>query len=582
MNHPQQQQQTGSDWDAIVIGGGIGGLSTAAFLATNGLKTLLLEQYSVVGGCSHVFRRKRQWEFDVGIHYIGDCGANGQVTRILRSLGLQDRIEFNLMDSNGYDTIVLPDKQVKVPYGWDNYLDNLISAFPKEEKGLRKFVGVISAIGMAIDRSRSPASLKGIAKLALDAGASSVWTMMPVTALMDYCGLSEEARIVVSIQFGQYGCPPSRAPVVLHAGLLQNYIEGGAWYPKGGGQVFGGNLVEVIQAHNGAVRTQARVDRILLDNGKVRGVQLDSGEIFNARIVVSAADLKKTYINMIGVDNLPARFVKKVQNYQMTSPFMNVFLGLDTDLNERMPNTNYFSVPSTTSLIDSFGEMIDHATRMPQREWLKRARAELPAFIHSGSRKDPSHSRHAPAGCSSLESMIMVPAQYDFWTRAKKRESYSRDTYYLDLKEELTDILIQRVEEVMPGIKQHIVWREAATPLTHERYTLSTAATAYGLEPNIKQFGPFRPRSKTIIPGLFIAGTSTAWGPSVEGTFLSGLHAAAAILGRDLDREIRDGRIYADVAKLPKHTEAWDPLKVSKVSLRTRGQAVQEEVEEEM
>ncbi|MGB5886474.1 MAG: NAD(P)/FAD-dependent oxidoreductase [Acinetobacter venetianus] len=575
----QQTQTLASHWDAIVIGGGIGGLSSAAFLATNGMKTLLLEQYSLVGGCSHVFRRKRQWEFDVGIHYIGDCGADGQVPRILRSLGLADRIEFNLMDSTGYDTIVLPDKLIKVPYGWDNYLDNLIGAFPHEEKGLRKFVGIISSIGMALDRSRTPASTKGLLKFALDAGVHSAWAMMPVTTLMDYCRLSEEARIVVSIQFGQYGCPPSRAPVVLHAGLLQNYIEGGAWYPKGGGQMFAGNLVEVIEAHNGAVRTQAKVERILLDNGKVSGVRLESGEEFHSKTVVSAADLKKTYLNMIGAENLPARFVKKVNNFTMTSPFMNVFLGLDIDLHDRMPNTNYFSVPTTNSLIESYGQMIDNATSISQDQWLKRARAELPSFIHSGSRKDPSHSRHAPPGCSSLESMTMVPAQYEFWTHANKGESYSKDSYYLELKEELTDILIQRVEDVMPGIKQHIIWKEAATPLTHERYTLSTAATAYGLEPNIKQFGPFRPRSKTVIPGLFIAGTSTTWGPSVEGTFISGLHAASAILGRDLDQEIRQGHVYADISKLPKHDSKWDPLKVSKVNLRQSRNQVDEDEE---
>lgn len=94
-----KQVENKMHWDAIVIGAGIGGLSTAAFLACNGKSTLLLEQYNVVGGCSHVFRRKRQWEFDVGIHYIGDCGETGQVTTMLNSLGLKERITFLPMDA---------------------------------------------------------------------------------------------------------------------------------------------------------------------------------------------------------------------------------------------------------------------------------------------------------------------------------------------------------------------------------------------------------------------------------------------------------------------------------------------------
>ncbi|MCU4413304.1 NAD(P)/FAD-dependent oxidoreductase [Acinetobacter sp. WU_MDCI_Axc73] len=564
MNIPIMHQQNTTRWDAIVIGGGIGGLSTAAFLATNGLKTLVLEQYHIVGGCSHVFRRKRKWEFDVGIHYIGDCGEHGQVTTMLRSLGLNERIDFLLMDSRGYDTVVTPNHTVKIPYGWDNYLDNLIAAFPKEEKGLRKFIGVISTIGQAIDRSRTPASLQGMLKLGKDAGFATAWTMLPVSKLLDYCGLSTEARTVVSVQFGQYGCLPSKAPVVLHAGLLQNYIEGGAWYPKGGGQVIAANLVEVIQAHSGSlIKTHAKVDKILLENGQVIGVRLDSGEEFQSKYVVSAADLKKTYLDMVGVEHLPSRFVKKIRNYKMSDPFVNVYLGLDTNLNDWMPNTNFFSVPTNEPLEQTGRILGSNARLLTRKQWIEKAYKSLPAFIHSSTVKDPTNLRHAPEGCSTLESMSMVPASREFWTKAQQGKAYGRDPFYLDLKEHITEIMIQRAEEVLPDIRQHIVWKEASTPLSHERYTLSSDATAYGLECNIWQYGPFRPKSKTIISGLYVAGTSTTWGPSIEGSFLSGLHAASTILGRDLDREIHSGAVYADLNKLPTQAEKWDPLKVS-------------------
>lgn len=559
-----KQVENKMHWDAIVIGAGIGGLSTAAFLACNGKSTLLLEQYNVVGGCSHVFRRKRQWEFDVGIHYIGDCGETGQVTTMLNSLGLKERITFLPMDASGYDTVVTPNHRVKIPYGWDNYLANLIEAFPHEEKGLRQFIHIISTIGMAIDRSRTPASWAGTLKFTFDAGYASRWAMMPVSKLLDACKLSTEARTVVSVQFGQYGCIPAKAPVIVHAGLLQNYIEGGAWYPKGGGQVIAANLVEVIQAHGGMIKTQAKVEQILIEQAKVRGVRLESGETFYADTVISAADLQKTYLNMVGVENLPKRFVRKVKNYKMSDPFFNVFLGLDTDLQQWMPNTNYFSVPSNEPLDKTASILGDTGhPQLTQQQWLNKAEKCLPAFIHSSTVKDPHNHRHAPEGCSTLESMTMVPAQRSFWTKATDSEKYGRDQHYLDLKTQLTEIMIQRVEDVLPGIKKHIVWQEAATPLSHERYTLSTQATAYGLECNTRQFGPFRPKSKTIIPGLYLAGTSTTWGPSIEGAFLSGLHAAAAILGRDLDKEIKSGVVYANQKQLPPQNDQWDPLKIS-------------------
>jgi all-trans-retinol 13,14-reductase len=562
--HTPNTEKKFTSWDAIVIGGGIGGLSTAAFLATNGKKTLLLEQYNVVGGCSHVFRRKRKWEFDVGIHYIGDCGENGELTTMLGSLGLKDRIHFSLMDATGYDTVVTPNHRVKIPYGWDNYLNNLIVAFPNEEKGLKRFIHIISNIGMAIDRSRTPSSLWETTKFGFKAGTSAAWAMMPVSKLLDYCGLSVEARTVVSVQFGQYGCIPSKAPVVLHAGLLQNYISGGAWYPLGGGQVLAGNLVEVIESHGGMVRTQAKVDKILIRNNKVHGVVLENGDELLSNTVISAADIKKTYLNMVGVDNLPSKFVRKVRNYKMSDPFVNVYLGLDTDLRDWMPNTNYFSVPTNEPLEQTAAILGEEGQkRLTTAQWIKKARHSLPAFIHSSTVKDPDNRRHAPLGHSTLESMSMVPASREFWTKAHADQNYSKDNHYLDLKESLTEIMIQRAEEILPGIKQHIVWKEASTPLSHERFTLATDATAYGLECNIRQYGPFRPKSKTLISGLYLAGTSTAWGPSIEGAFLSGLHAASAILGRDMDKEIHSGQVYAKVNLLPVQDSHWDPLKVS-------------------
>ena len=133
-------------WDAVVVGAGLGGLTTAAYLATNGLRTVVLEQGKVAGGCSQVFRRRGRYEFDVGVHYIGDCHLGGTMWTVLRGLGLEATIDFAEMDPDGFSTLMFPGLNFRVPRGWDNYLARLLDTFPGEERGIRRCVGVLRRV----------------------------------------------------------------------------------------------------------------------------------------------------------------------------------------------------------------------------------------------------------------------------------------------------------------------------------------------------------------------------------------------------------------------------------------------------
>jgi ferredoxin--NADP+ reductase len=553
-------------WDAIVIGAGLGGLTAAAYLTTAGRRTLLLEQYDVVGGCSHVFRRKRKWEFEVGVHYLGDCEPDGQIPTILRGLGLDDHIEFLAMDPDGFDTLCYPDLTLRVPKGWDNYLANVIDAFPAEERAVRRYLGVMRRLGEAMDRSATPASFGGMAAFAARGRLASAWALVPLNRLLEACGLSERARAALSVQCGSYVCPPSRTPVALHAAFLHNYIKDGAYYPKGGGQVFAAHMTDLIRTHGGDVRTRARVRRILVDDGRVIGVRLQDGEKLLARVVVSNADIKRTYLDMVGREHLSAWTVRRVDGWRMTLPFVNVYLGLDVDLADRMPNTNLFSMPTWDSLDLLWTDTVQGIGSRTPAAWQEELRGRLGAYVHSSTVKDPA-GHYAPAGHSAVEVMVPFVPDYRAWGVSQgpwHGEDYSSGARYLETKEAITEIMVDRAADVIPCLRGHVVYREAATPITQERYTLSTDGAAYGIEMSIGQFGPLRPKPRTEIAGLYLAGASQAWGPGVEGAMLSGLHAAGAALNRDLAREVHAGLVLGDHAKLTGGGPGWDPLLASK------------------
>jgi all-trans-retinol 13,14-reductase len=302
-------------WDAIVIGSGLGGLSCAAYLAAAGKRTLVLEGHYVAGGNSQAFRRHyqgRTYEFDVGLHYIGECGAEGLITRVLRSAGLDGRVRFRPLDEDGFSTLMYPDLTFRVPAGWDRYRERLQSAFPGEAGALGQVVDVLRQVaGAGNDLLNGQVTLEEIA-----AGSPLFleWGLRPVTELFAAHALTLQAQAVLLGEQGDYAVPPSRTPTALHAGLTDHYMRG-AFYPEGGGQMIAARLVEAIRAYGGEVRTRAPVDRIRVEHGRVTGITLGkTGQEIDAPIVISNADLKRTIHELVGDQYFAPETVAKVRS----------------------------------------------------------------------------------------------------------------------------------------------------------------------------------------------------------------------------------------------------------------------------
>jgi phytoene dehydrogenase-like protein len=515
----------------------------------------VLEQWDVAGGSSHVFRRRNRFEFDVGLHYIGDCEPGGVIPTILRGAGLEGRVEFLEMDPDGFDTLLFPGFQFRVPRGWDRYLDRLVATFPGDEGGLRRCVSVMRSVAEQIEDVGLPTTEERLHVLLERGPAVLEWGMRPLSDLFDACQLGAGARAVLAGQSGDHAAPPSRVAIVMHASLIHHYLKAGAYYPRGGGQVLAAHLIDVIRAHGGRVRTRARVEQILVEGGAARGVRLRGGEIVTAPVVISGADIKHTLLELVGRDRLAQETVQRTEGYRMALPLFTAYLGLDIDLCEHMPNTNYFAHP-TLDVESSYSSVYEGG--MPDQPSV---------FLSSASVKDPYTSHIAPPGHSTIEVMTIVPPDYAFWNVERgpyDGARYSKLNDYRAVKERLVDEMIERATEVIPAIEGHIVWREASTPLTQERYTLASGGSCYGIELATDQSGPMRPRPQTEIAGLFLTGASTMTGHGIVGVMRGGVSTAGAVLGRDLLAEIEAGAVLGDSSLLTAGGAGWDPLKASR------------------
>ncbi len=523
--HPERfRAAVAPAYDVIVVGSGPGGLVTAALAARAGKRVLVLDGHYVAGGNATVFRRKR-WEFDVGIHYLGDCGPGGLIPRILAACGASG-VRFRPMDAE-LEQLSFPDFDFTIPRDKPTFMARLLARFPAEARGIRRYFRFLDQVDAMQANLGAPRWRQLLAVLRNPLVLR--WANTSLGEFLDTCTRDAHLRAILTAQNGTYAIAPGRVSAVLHAGLQDHYFVDGGWYPEGGAQVIADRLAAAIEAAGGDIRLRARVTRIHVAEGRATGVTFENKHLgtctVRAPVVVSNADLKRTVLELVGAEHFPPEFARRVERFEMALPLFVVFLGLDVPVSE-LPYGN-----ANRWLFGSYDF---------DREYAMIARGEMPerpfVYIATASHKDPENPRLAPPGHTNVQLMTIVPPQPEFWgvNRAQVEDgTYEANEGYALRKAQVIERVLDQGERAIPGLRQHIVYQEAATPLTHTRYTRSTGGTSYGIAATPAQFLQNRPGASTPVAGLYLAGASTRSGHGIAGAMLSGVHAA--------DRVLRDG-----------------------------------------
>ena len=286
-------------YDAIVIGSGIGGLTTAACLAKAGKKVLVLEQHYTAGGYTHSYARNG-YEWDVGVHYIGDMGSPHTLGRRLFDYITDGKLEWAPMDEN-YDRFFLGDKVVNLRAGKEGLRLSLLDAFPDEQGAIDQYVKLLGKVADGMQwytlSKLTPGLLSPLVHKGLDMALPDYFNKTTWDVLSELTD-NQELNGAIPGQWGDCGVTPKQSSFMVHALIAKHYLYGG-FYPVGGASEIAKTIIPVIQQPGGEVFTYADVTDILVEKGKATGVRMADGEEIRAPMVISNAGVINTFEKLL-------------------------------------------------------------------------------------------------------------------------------------------------------------------------------------------------------------------------------------------------------------------------------------------
>ena len=526
-------------YDAVIIGGGHNGLISAAYLARAGLKTVVLERRHVLGGAAVTEEIVPGFRFSVASYVVSLLRPE-----IIRDLELPKH-GLDILPLDGTFTPLRPGegrpggdylwrvndhgRTVRELRRWSKPDAEAYEEYGQLMVEMARFIKPILGIVPPDPTDNDPRPLLPLAGLArsfaqLPERQQAVFVQLMTMSAKDFLDQWFEtdplkATMSASGIIGTYQGinSPGTAYVLLHHYMGE--IDGAfrAWgIPKGGTGGVSYAIARAAQAQGAEIRTEAPVARIKVSGDRVTGVALESGEEIDAPIVLSSADAKVTFLDLLEPGTLDPAFEQEVRRFKFRGSSGKVNLAVDRlpdftslpGVGEHLRGAISFS-PSTREMEQAYDDAkYGHFSNRPYIDMI------IPTLV------DP---QMAPPG----KHVISCFVQYAPYKLAPELGTWD------DQREAFGDAVINRIAEFAPNIKDIIVGRQVLTPLDIERTIGLTEGNIFQGELSLEQLFFNRPvpgyaRFRTPIRNLWLSGSSTHPGGGLMGA--NGRLAALEVL----------------------------------------------------
>lgn len=514
-------QMSKNEWDVIVIGSGMGGMTCAAALAKSGQRVLVLEQHYVPGGFTHTFSRKG-YTWDVGVHCLGQMSKRELPGRIISWL-TNEHVKMKFM-GDVYEKFNYPDNfNISFPATRAAFVAALEEKFPKERETIARYMELVREASLSsrfFMLSRLlPRWAMPVREILISKGRK-YWERT-TKEVIDELTNNRELKAVLCGMWGYYGSPPSRSSFAIHALVTKHYLNGG-YYPEGGAVTIAEGFLNTVKEAGGETIVRAPVASLILEGERACGVRLKSGEEIKAKRIVSAIGAKATVEHLVPEEYKKSKWGEGISSLKQSPSYLCLYLGFEGDIVKA----------GATKANQWYMESWD----MEWKEWdLSKADSIAPVlYVSYPSLKDPAHDANDLR--QTGEVVTFVP--WDAFEKWKATRRGFRNQEYMTFKKEIEDRLIAQLRKHIPELMDLVKYHELSTPLSAVHFTQAPQGAIYGLEATPERFLSPHIRTRTPIKNLYMAGGDVAT-LGVTGALFGGYLAASSIKPKLLSKILR-------------------------------------------
>ncbi len=478
------------NYDIVIIGAGLGGLTAGAKLAKEGKKVLLIEQHNRPGGCATTFCR-RDFVMEVGLHEMDGLHPGDLKIKIFKDLGIYDSIEFLPVPEfyrfyNGRQDIV-------IPHDPDKAVEILVNTFPGEEKGIRKYFENVLNARRIIAASRGKEDRS-------------------IGEFLDEIITDEDLKLVLLGNLGYFHDDAYSLSFYYYLNAQGSYYNGRANFVKGGSQKLSDALAAVIRENGGEVKLEHEVTGIEYKNGNPAGisykrVRKESEICFDQAEYIIVNSSLPVLAEKLLPEEEAKEFYNVIKDMKTGASLLTVYYGFKPDLKE--VGNKYYS----TFLFDGSVKGLSDVSKNNH------------AFFDTRSFTFVDYSQVdsglAPEG-KSVGAACCIDYAND-WAGLSREE-------YSSKKIMAAGHITDRLEKLIPGFKNAIEYVEVATSLTVEHFTRNKGGAVYGFAQNPGKHNDYL----SLLPdNMYVASAWGKFGGGFSGAIYSGYMTALDIIRKD-------------------------------------------------